>query len=126
MYKHHNLGERLAERQYKYMLTVRKYQVKDKVFIDELQQVIAFINRSYPSCQFMQTVYEVDPTYNQLHLHAIVYFNHKFRYSSVSRYKNFRIYWRPVFDLKGARAYLNKVVKSSKIQRHILNRNLLL
>ncbi len=123
-----NLGDSTAETRqwYKYMVTIRKFQVKDKVMVDELNQVIRYIIRLYPSIKCRKTVYEVDPTYGQLHCHAIVCVNTRIKFASVSKYNNFRIYWRPIFDMKGAKSYLTKVVKSQKIQKQIINRNLLL
>ncbi len=127
MSKSINLGDsttRLYNR-YKYMVTVAKNQKRDKVLLDEIHSVLHYITQCYPTIEFKETVYEI-AKYNQLHSHSIVFINKKIRYASISKYNDFRIYWRPIFDLKGARSYLTKVVKNQKIQKQILNRNLLL
>ncbi len=126
MYNSLNLGANSSERQYKYMVTIRKFQTKDKVFVSDIQTVITFLENKFSTLQFKQIVYEVDSTYNQLHFHAIVYISQRIKFAQTSRCGNFRIYWRPIFDLKGARSYLTKIVKTQQIQKQILNRNLLL
>ncbi len=111
------------ERQYKYMVTIRKFQVKAKVLLDEIHSVLHYIKEKHPSIVYKQTVYEIDPKYGQLHAHSIVYISEKIVFASISKCGSFRIYWRPIFDLKGARRYLSKVVKTQEIQKEILKRN---
>ncbi len=125
MYNSLNLGVNSSERQYKYMVTIRKFQTKHKVVMTDIHTVLDYIIKKYPSLRFMQTVYEVDPTYQQLHAHSIVFLHQQIKFASISRCGDFRIYWRPIFDLKGARSYLTKVVKSQKIQQNILLHNLI-
>ncbi len=130
MNKHLKLGDSTTRqyitKRYRYMITIRKHQVKDKVLLDEIHSVLHHIQLLYPNIRFMQTVYEIDPKYEQLHCHSIVHVNTKIRFASISKFKGFRIFWRPIFDIKGARSYLTKVIKTNKQQKILLNRNLLL
>ncbi len=91
------------------MITIRKYQVKDDVSKNELYAALDYVSAKFPSIQFKQTVFEIDPNYSQLHAHSIVFLKEKVEWATVSSFKDFRIYWRPIFDLRGARDYLNKV-----------------
>ncbi len=113
-------------RQYIYMITIRKHQVKDFVTVCELASILdnLIINDlGWASCHCDNIVYEVDRTYKQLHLHCILYSDINFRYSKYSKAGKFRIHFRRVYNFDGAVGYLKKQVFNKYEQEQLIDEN---
>ncbi len=117
-----------TKREYIYMITIRKHQVKDFVDVGVLRTILdnLIINRlGWTSCHVDNVVFEVDPTYLQLHLHCILYSKRDFRYSKYTSagFGEFRVHFRKVYDLDGAKGYLKKQSWNPWVQEQLISEN---
>ncbi len=110
---------RSEQRQYKYMVTIRKHQVKDFVTCSQLRKILdnLLIHKlGWADTIIENVVYEIEPTYMQMHLHGILYSKRSFNYTRYTCSGDFRIHFRKVYDLEGAIEYLTKQVPNQYIQ----------
>lgn len=115
-----------AKRQYIYMVTIRKHQVKDFVTVSDLTDRLTWLVTTLGrSVEFTidTTVFEVDPKYMQLHLHCILTATSNFKYYKLTKNKGFRIHFRKVYDLTGAKGYLMKQVRNDYVQDQLIDEN---
>lgn len=112
------------KREYIYMVTIRKFQVKDFVSSNELINIQGYVMQ-YLNYQptFRHTVFEVDKKYMQLHMHFIVKSNKKICFKNICRYNQFRIYWVPVYSIKNVIMYLEKDVYNMYMQGQLIDTN---
>lgn len=114
-----SLGEPKG-RQLIYMITIRKHQVKDYVSISDLRDVVIWLKCRLPFIKIDNVVYEIDSTYRQLHLHCILRSPLDFKYNQHTKCWGYRIHYRKVYDLSGARGYLSKQVSNIYEQQELL------
>ncbi len=114
-----------AKRQFTYMVTIRKYKVLDFVSKGELTDLLtSLINRTrFPPCCVSNVVFEIEPTYKQLHLHCILATDTNFKYSRYTKAPGFRIHFRRVYDFAGCVDYLNKQVNNPWVQEQLISEN---
>ncbi len=112
---------------YRYMITIRKHQVKDYVSKEDLDIVYNKLNTKLLNDNIKQiykkVVYEIDPHYNQLHSHCLLYISQRPLFKRYSSFIGFRVFWRPIYDLKGAIGYLEKDAYNEFAQELILIEN---
>lgn len=104
---------------YKYLLTIRKHQVKDFVDKNDLDDVVETLRTAVPSLHIGHHTYEIDNKYKQLHYHAIVSNRFRIRYKDNSKFNSFRIHWSPIGDEKGAIKYITKDAYNEYKQEYI-------
>ncbi len=117
---------RRRSRQLIYMVTVRRHQVKDFVTVCDLLNVLDHLiihDLGWASCSATNIVFEIDDTYHQLHLHCIFTSDRQFQYYKYTNPGAYRIHFRKVYDVIGARAYLEKQVKNEYIQDQLVHIN---
>ncbi len=114
-----------AERQYIYMVTIRKHRVKDFVSVFDLNQILEWLREQLRQLMIVTTtiVYEVDPVHLQLHMHCIIYGSKNFRYSRYTKYNGFRIHFVEVYNLLGIESYLRKQVTDEYRQDQLIDEN---
>ncbi len=115
-----------AKRQYIYMITIRKHQVKDFVSVSELRDTLDYLiieQLGWSTCCISNVVYEIDPIYSQLHLHCIMHAKRNFKYSRYTRAGPFRIHFRRVYDLGGMERYLTKQIPDKYRQEQLIIEN---
>ncbi len=97
-------------RQYYYMVTICKHQVKDWVDEKQLSAVFRRICNTHPfDLHIVDYDTEIDPIYKQLHAHAVVHSPIPIIYKNmITSYNGFRIYYKEVGSLPGALSYLHK------------------
>ncbi len=95
---------------YIYLITICKYQVKDFVQKYELENVLKnlYINKLGSEVIIDNIVYEISPTYKQLHLHCILYSKRNFRYNRFTKDGSFKVHFRRVYNLGTLKGYLLK------------------
>lgn len=93
-------------REYLYMVTVRKSQVKDFVTVGHLDFILESVVK--PPKTITNIVYEIENTYNQLHLHCIVSSPYRVCYAKNNKFGGYIIHWKPVFSLDGCISYIQK------------------
>ncbi len=124
---HTKTGEALgAKRQYIYMVTIRKHQVKDFVTVCELATILddlVYNKLGRENCHCDNVVYEVEKTYKQLHLHCILHSEFNFRFGRYTKKAGFRLHFRRVYDFDGAVGYLRKQVRNKYEQEQLINEN---
>lgn len=108
---------------YKYLITIRKHQVKDYVDKSLIDEIKMYIKLKHDSLKIIKECYEVDKKYKQLHYHAVVEINHKVWFKDNSKYKDFRIHWSPVGSMCGAIKYVLKEASNEYEQEQILIKN---
>ncbi len=96
-----------------YFLTIRAHKVHQKVTCCELSHVINHVKwmLAGKSMTIVNVCYEVDPTYKQLHAHAIVRTTHYLDYRGLISYAGYRIYYQPLVtqnDLHRTQVYCAK------------------
>lgn len=105
---------------HKYLITVRKHQVKDYVDKSMLDEAMGYLKFKHNTLHIVDQCYEIDSKYKQLHYHAVVEIKHRIVYKDNSRYKLYRIHWVPVRDLEGALRYIKKQAYNKYKQEEIL------
>ncbi len=108
---------------YKYLVTIRKHQVKDYVDQTMIDIVILHLKLKHDTLRVLDHCYEIDKTYHQLHFHGIVELCHKISYKNNSKFNCFRIHWSPIGDLCGAIRYVHKDAYNEPSQEQILTLN---
>ncbi len=111
-----------SRRQYIYLLTIRKHQVKDFVTVNELKSALANLVSHIPM-YVTNIVFEVEHTYMQLHLHCIITMDHYFNYTRYTKYHGFRLHFKKCYDLGGLKGYLLKQVSNKYIQEQLIVEN---
>lgn len=106
-------------RQYYYMVTVRKHQVKDFVTVQHLDTILDLAIKGL-NATVEHVVYEIETTFNQLHLHCIVKTKFRVCYRARCKLSGFRIYWKPVFSMEGCVSYIHKDVCNKYDQEQIV------
>lgn len=124
------LAENLRQRDTKvsyYLITIIKSQRKDHVTEGDLDSIYHILKQRLRTLQVLLHCYEVDNTYNQLHLHAIVSINQFFKYIHNNQINGFHIDWKPVNrirrDFSTINAYLHKDACDYYAQEQILTIN---
>ncbi len=107
---------------HRYMLTIAKHQVKDYVTKEDLMAIYRELSFKIPHMHLISMIYEISPTYRQLHAHALVYTKKAVYYRRHSSNGGFRLQWSPVFDEAGVNDYLQKDLKT-RSQDEILMEN---
>lgn len=93
---------------YRYFITIRKHRVKEYVTKRELDMVRYFLS-CHINGAILDTVYEVDPVYHQLHMHLWVLSAVRIRYKDLSKVMGFRIYYRQIKgDINPLLRYMRK------------------
>ncbi len=111
------------EKKTKYLLTIEKSQVKDHVFKHDLDELLFYLECEISSFICHEWVYELGSTYSQLHLHAIVEVDYKFRWKPYNYRDGYRIHWQQIYDQEGAKRYLYKQAYTKGAQEEILTLN---
>ncbi len=120
---HYELSENITVMVYKYLLTIRKHQVKDYVDESMINSVMDYLKLKHDSLHVVKECYEVDKKYEQLHYHAVVEISHRVWYKDNSKFKTFRIHWSPIGNLCGAISYILKDASNKYEQEQILIKN---
>ncbi len=110
-------------RQFLYMVTIHKYQKKDFVTHIEILEVVNWLYSRIPFMKTKNLVFEIDHKYLQLHGHCFVRTNEPISFKKHCKHNGFGVYWRPIYDYKGACDYLKKQVKNKYEQDQILLEN---
>lgn len=103
-----------------YLVTICRYNVKDKVQSSALKVVIDFINDL--DCPLGICIYEwceeFGSKYQQRHVHMIVGSDEYIDYNLYSRINGFRVHWKqfPHKDMQNVRKYLRKDVPVYEIE----------
>ncbi len=108
---------------YKYLLTIRKYQVLDQVSELDINEILDHLKNKHVSLHIVKQCYELDETYNQLHYHAVIEIATKIWYKDNSKHNDFRIHWSPIGSLCGAIKYVLKDASNQYEQEQILIKN---
>lgn len=107
---------------HRYMVTIRKYQVKAFVCMNDLDDVLMELTNML-LCKVSDIVYEIDRKYNQLHLHCIISTINRVRFRHYSKILNYRVYWSPIYSLIKVRKYLSKQVTNDISQQQLIADN---
>ncbi len=91
-----------------YFITIRKHQVKDYVDVQDILNILGYLNDKLKTLKVFDNCFEVDKKYRQLHFHAIISTNEYFKYKTLSTYGGFRIYWKPIYNYKKLQSYIIK------------------
>ncbi len=125
MNNHTNTGSRRVtrrRREYIYLLTIRKHQVKDFVTVTELKSALADLVSHVPM-YVTNIVFEVEHTYMQLHLHCIIQMDHYFNYTRYTKYHGFALHFTKCYNLGGLKGYLLKQVSNKYVQEQLICEN---
>ncbi len=93
-----------------YFITIRAHKVKDPVTCCKLSAVLNHLRHKVPF-HVINTCFEKDPTYNQLHAHAIVRSLHPIWYKGLTSYSGFRVFYQALDfqrDIHKAQVYCAK------------------
>ncbi len=98
-----------------YMVTISCQQKLETISSNQLYAVILYLKLHIDSLHIIKDAYEKSGKYKQLHYHAIVEVKEGFRFSPFTQYgsrnltlNTFSINWTKVYDLQGAKNYLDK------------------
>lgn len=108
-----------------YLLTIKKYQVKQYTSEEELLREILYISEATNMLTICK-VAEVCPVYQQLHAHVLAFLPKKIYYKKYSRHNNFRFHWQElkgIFNVYAAHSYMHKQIKNKYEQEEIFIRN---
>ncbi len=109
--------------QYRYLVTIRKHQVKDYVDQQMLDFVILQYKLKHDTLRVYDHCYEIDSVYHQLHFHGIFGLCHPIRYKDNCSFNGFIIHWSPIGDLFGAIRYIQKQAYNVASQEQLLTLN---
>lgn len=104
----------------KYFITIAKHQVKDHVSKIDLMLIIHELKLRYPTLESHNMVYELSPTYRQLHCHFIAYTTEFIRYSDIKSINGYSIRVKPIYNLAKVCRYLRKQVVNKYEQEQLL------
>ncbi len=108
---------------YKYIITIRKHQVKDYVVESDIDAVVSYLKLKHDSLKVLNHAYEIGHKYNQLHFHAMISLCHAIRYSDNSKHNGFFIHWKRIYNECNAVKYILKDSPNRYEQEQILTIN---
>ncbi len=91
-----------------YFITIQKFQKLDYVSPAELDTVERFLRDDIKDLQILSKVYELGGKYYQLHTHLIISTFHDIYFKKYSKYGNFRVWWKPVYNERTLNQYFQK------------------
>ncbi len=103
-----------------YFITIEKAQKKDYVTPSELDTVLAELNEKIPDLQIISSVYELGGKYYQLHSHIIVSTFLDIYFKKYSKFGNFRVWWKAVYNKPCLNRYMLKQCHNSHEQENLL------
>ena len=117
-------SEATIERKYTYMVSVSHPQKKKWVSKLDLDHIMSTLHGRVPYTLLLLK-YELGKRYKQLHIHSIIEVHRKvqFKKEELTRIGEFKVDWKPVFNLAGAINYMSKQSRNADEQAEILEQN---
>lgn len=98
-----------TKRAYVYMVTICKHRRLEYITESELWKQLGMLLDVLPQgTLFSNIVFELDPKYHQLHLHAICRTKVHLWYKRLVGNEQYQYYWTRVYDIDGVIRYIYK------------------
>lgn len=106
-----------------YMITISCQQKATYVPQDELDDICRWLHAN--GTQFEATIYETGGKYKQLHVHAIVHYEGRWKHLTQfgdlqHTQRTYRIHWKVIGNKTGALVYIHKQARKGILQEQVL------